>query len=183
MTDIQNDITNHPKQDIQDDAPWFAVYTRSRAEKRLMELLTERGIEAYVPLQTTIHRWSDRKKSVTIPLIRSYCFVRVTESSYQAVLNTPGAVRYVWFSGKPAAIPDSQIRTLKTVTGSGIPVESGFDDFLPGTRVTVNAGPLAGINGELVSVSNRKRFLIRIDQLKQALTLSVPPGLLTREKA
>jgi len=160
--------------------PWYAVYTRSRWEKRLMELLREKGIEAYVPLRKVIHQWSDRKKLVDEPLIRSYCFVKVGEQDYYEVLNTPGAVRYIWFSGKPAAIPERQINTLKAITGSDVEVECVEDSFQPGIRVIVNGGPLTGITGELVSITNKKKVIVRIDHLNQVLTLSISPLLLEK---
>ncbi len=164
----------------QANAPWYAVYTRSRWEKRLMELLTDKGIEAYVPLRKVIHQWSDRKKLIDEPIIRSYCFVKVGEKDYYEVLNTPGAVRYIWFSGKPAAIPERQINTLKAITGSDVEVDCVADIFQPGVQVIVNAGPLTGITGELVSVSNKKKVIIRIDHLNQVLTLSISPLLIER---
>lgn len=154
---------------------WYAVYTRSRYEKKLMDLLTEKGIEAYVPCRRVLHQWSDRRKFVEEPIIRSYCFVKVNNTNYFEVLNTPGAVRYVWFSGRPAAIPDRQIAVLKAITGANIDVESLPDYFKPGVKVKINSGPLMGFTGELVSISSKKRLIIRIEQLKQALTLSISP--------
>jgi len=159
---------------------WYAVYTRSRSEKRLMEMLTVKGIEAYVPLRRTMKQWSDRKKMIEEPLIRSYCFVKVDQFRYQDVLNTPGAVRYVWFSGKAATIPDRQIDTLKAITGSGVEMECLPDTFQPGTRVMVNAGPLAGLEGELINLANKKKVIIRIDHLNQVITLSISPAMIER---
>ncbi len=143
-----------------------------------MEALKEKGIEAYVPLRKVVHQWSDRKRLVEEPLIRSYCFVKVTNRDYYEVLNTPGAVRYIWFSGKAAAIPERQIDTLKVITGSNVEVECLPDIFKPGVKVLVNAGPLLGVMGELVNVSNKKKVIIRIDQLKQVIMLSVSPLLI-----
>ena len=161
---------------------WHAVYTRSRFEKRLMELLIARGIEAYVPIRRVVHQWSDRKRTVEEPIIRSYCFVRVTECEYQTVLNTPGAVRYVWFSGRPAVIPDRQIDILRVITGADIEAECLPDTFQKGTRVTVKAGPLYGLTGELVNISNKKKVIVRIDHLNQVLTLTISPMLLEAAK-
>ena len=107
---------------VNDELTWYAVYTRSRHEKRLMDLLSEKGIEAYVPMRKVLHQWSDRKKFVEEPIIRSYCFVKVNFKSYYEVLNTHGAVRYVWFTGKPAAIPERQINTLKAITGANVEI-------------------------------------------------------------
>jgi transcription antitermination factor NusG len=157
---------------------WYAVYTRSRSEKSLMELLLAKGIEAYVPLRRVIHQWSDRKRVVDEPLIRSYCFVKVSNKDYYEVLNTHGAVRYIWFSGKAASIPERQINLLKVITGSNVEVECLPDTFKPGTRVMVNAGPLVGLTGELVNVSSKKKVIIRLEQLNQVLTLSISPLLI-----
>jgi len=156
---------------------WYAVYTRSRSEKRLMELLTAKGIEAYVPLRKVLHQWSDRKKFVEEPIIRSYCFVKVTNSEYFEVLNTPGAVRYIWFSGKPATIPERQIDMLKAITGTDVEVQCLPDTFQPGIQVRVKAGPLQGLSGELVNVSNKKKIIVRIDHLNQVITLTISPML------
>ena len=159
---------------------WYAVYTRSRWEKRLMELLIAKKIEAYVPLRKVLHQWSDRKRLIEEPVIRSYCFVKVGDKDYYNVLNTPGAVRYIWFAGKPAAIPGRQIDTLKAITGANVEVDCIPDIFQPGIRVMVNAGPLTGLTGELVSISNKQKVIIRIDQLNQVLTLSISPLLLEK---
>ncbi|NCA76712.1 MAG: UpxY family transcription antiterminator [Alphaproteobacteria bacterium] len=159
---------------------WYAVYTRSRWEKKLMLMLNEKGIEAYVPLRKALHHWSDRKKLIDEPIIRSYCFVRITSRDYYEVLNTPGAVRYVWFSGKPAVIPERQIDTLKAVTGSDVPVTCIPDTFETGVRVRITAGQLIGLEGELISISNKKKVIIRIDHLNQVLTLSISPLLIER---
>ena len=161
-----------------DENPWYAVYTKSRYEKRLAELLNEKGIEAYVPLRKVVRQWSDRKKLVAEPLIRSYCFVRPGPGDYHEVLNTDGAVRYVWFSGKAAPIPNKQIDILKVLTGSDVDVEVLPGSFLKGSPVRVNAGPLAGVIGELVEIQGRHRVLIKIDHLDQVLTISISPLLI-----
>jgi len=141
--------------------------------------LQEKGIEAYVPLRKVIKQWSDRKKMVSEPLIRSYCFVRVTPVRYQDVLNTPGAVKYIWFSGKPAAIPDRQIDLLKIITGSDTDVECHpVSRMKEGMKVRVVAGPLQGIEGELLIIAGKNRVIVRIDHLDQALTLTISPMLL-----
>ena len=132
----------------QENQSWYAVYTRSRAEKQLMGLLAEKGIEAYVPLHKVMRQWSDRKKLVEVPLIRSYCFVKVAPRDYQKVLNTPGAVRYVWFSGKPAEIPERQIDALKSITGSGIEVEVAPGFFQQECRWSSHQAPLPASPGK-----------------------------------
>jgi transcription antitermination factor NusG len=92
---------------------WHALYTRSRHEKRVYDELIYDEIEAYLPLHTVIKQWSDRKKKVEEPMIRSYVFVKISEKEYYNVLNIPAAVRYVTFEGKAAPIPEWQIDVMK----------------------------------------------------------------------
>jgi transcription antitermination factor NusG len=157
---------------------WYAVYTKSRQEKALEQRLTETGIEAYVPIQKVVRQWSDRKKLVEVPLIRSYCFVKIHMTRYYDVLNTPGAVRYIWFSGKPAAIPDRQIDILKVITGANIPVDVIPSGFKPGARVRITAGPMTGIEGELIRLAGKNKVVIRIEHLNQAIALTISPMIL-----
>ena len=57
------------------DKQWFAIYTRSRNEKKVVAGLLEQGHEAWVPLMKTMRQWSDRKKVVEVPLFNSYIFI------------------------------------------------------------------------------------------------------------
>ncbi len=160
--------------------PWYALYSRPRHEKKLADLLNEKGIVAYTPMRKVLTQWSDRKKMVDEPLIRSYCFVRANPAWYYEALNTPGAVRYVWFSGKAAPIPDHQITTLKVLVGSDIPVETVTGNLKPGSLVKVTAGLLIGTIGELISISGRKKVIIRIDHLETVLSVTISPLLLEK---
>jgi transcription antitermination factor NusG len=57
---------------------WHAVYVSSRTEKKINDLLNNKGIEAYVPVVKTMRQWSDRKKMVEMPLLNGYVFVNYT---------------------------------------------------------------------------------------------------------
>src|ERR1700743_2014633 len=88
---------------------WYPVYTHARAEKKAFRALVDKGIEVYLPLHRQLKQWSDRKKWVDEPLIKSYLFVRVKESEQTEVLMTKGVSRFIFFSGKIASMSDRQI--------------------------------------------------------------------------
>ena len=155
---------------------WYAVYTKPRSEKKLAIRLNEKNIEAYVPLRKTLKQWSDRKKLVEEPMISSYVFVNVNPENYFEVLDTPGAVRFIWFCGKPAIIPEKQIQNLKLVTGANIDVECVHNDYPKGSHVRVVTGPLMGLTGELFSTSGKHKVIIRIDHLDKVLLVTVSPN-------
>ncbi|MGH2644138.1 MAG: transcription termination/antitermination NusG family protein, partial [Chitinophagaceae bacterium] len=52
--------------------PWYALYTKSRNEKKVAERLVQKDIEIFFPLQEEVHQWSDRRKKVKVPVFRSY---------------------------------------------------------------------------------------------------------------
>jgi transcription antitermination factor NusG len=157
---------------------WYAVYTRSRFEKKAAERLTEQGIEAYVPLQRVMRQWSDRRKLVLEPAIRSYVFVRINHRHYYKVLETPGIVRYVFFDGKPAVVRDEEIETLKRVMDADLEVECLPDDLQPGTRVRIIQGPLIGVEGELVHHVGKQKVALRIEAIRQVMMVTLSPQVL-----
>lgn len=163
---------------------WFAVYTRSRAEKKLSTYLEQQNIECFLPLKKTLRQRSDRKKWVELPLIPSYLFVKITEQDHFRVLNTPGAVCYVSFDGQPAPIPEEQINSLNTfIHNKSQELEVHYGDFASGDWVEVNSGPLKGVKGEVVEVRGKQRLLLRFESLGFCVHAETSAGELKRKKS
>src|SRR5690349_19542129 len=111
---------------------WYAVYTKPRWEKKVYQLLQEKGVETYCPLNKVHRKWSDRMKIVEEPLFKSYVFVKVKEEDKTPVRMVSGVVNFVYWLGKPAIIKDKEIETIKkfldeydNVEVKQIPVEAG----------------------------------------------------------
>ena len=90
-------------------APWFAVWTRSRAEKAVADQLDRKRIEVFLPTVQRWSRWKDRKKKIDWPLFPGYCFARFDPCGTLDVLKCVGVAKIVSFDGKPAPIPHSEI--------------------------------------------------------------------------
>src|SRR5271157_3170791 len=93
---------------------WYAVSVCSRREKKCFALLSRKGIEAFLPLQKQLRKWSDRKMEVEMPLFPGYIFVRIDPSRRFEVLSTPGVVRFIRFGGEDAPVPEFQIKAIHT---------------------------------------------------------------------
>lgn len=152
---------------------WFAVYTNSRAEKRVSDRLEEIGIETFLPLQKTLRQWSDRKKLVEKPLISSYVFVRIIPKEYSTVRKIDGIVKFIMIEGKPVPIPESQITNLRILCGSDAEVTLSNDIFAQGDQVEVTVGSLTGLRGELIRVGRKHKVVIRIIQPGMNLTVDI----------
>ena len=157
---------------------WYAAYTRSRAEKKAFSELQRQGIDAYLPLQKRLKKWSDRRKWVEEPLLRCYIFVNIDMNDYYRVLNTRGIVSYITFEGRAVPIPDNQIEVLRKIVATEADVEVTADNFTPGDKVKVVSGPMHGLEGELVDFRGNRRVMVRIDHIGQQLLISIPAGFL-----
>jgi transcriptional antiterminator RfaH len=153
---------------------WYALYTKPRWEKKVSQLLNERKIENYLPLQKMLKQWSDRKKWVQEPLFRSYIFVHISSDEYLPSLQTSGVVRFVTFEKKAVTIPPVQIEAIKTYVQTGEEMIQDIPDVKTGDRVVVIRGSLKGLEGTLVQVSKKKRLRIMIDGIQQSLHIKVP---------
>jgi transcription antitermination factor NusG len=166
-TEPIKDIVNEPKK-------WYAVYTWPRTEKKVLERLLEEKIEAYLPLQIKIKQWSDRRKKIEVPLFSSYVFVYINNKEHYTVLNIQSIVRFISCEGKKIPIPDQQILYLKKILENEVEIEETNYTIALGSKVIINAGPLMGMEGELVELTNKKRVVIRLSEIQKSIIINVP---------
>jgi len=153
---------------------WYAVYTKSRAEKKALTELQFKQVEAFLPLQRKLRQWSDRKKWVEMPLISGYLFVRINRKEYDAVLQSNFIVSYVRFEGKAATIPDKQIEYLKMMLKQDdLDIEISHETFEPGQVVDVVAGPLIGLRGKLVRFKGKEKVAIELEELGYSALIEI----------
>lgn len=159
---------------------WYPVYTQPRAEKKAYSALIDKGIEAYLPLHRRLKQWSDRKKWVEEPLIKSYVFVRIADNAQTEVLMTKGIARFIYFSGRITAMPDRQINELKLLMASSLDIEVTEEDLQPGEKIKIKAGPLKGIAGEIIAYRSQKQLLLRLENLGCSIIVNVAASLINR---
>jgi transcription antitermination factor NusG len=159
---------------------WYPVYTHSRAEKKAFQALTDKGLETYLPLHRQLKQWSDRKKWVEEPFIKSYLFVRIKEHEQAEVLMTKGIARFIYFSGKIASMPDRQMDELKLLMASPYELEITEDDLKPGEKIMIKAGPLKGLTGEIISYRSQKQLALRLENLGYAIIVHVAASFINR---
>jgi len=159
---------------------WYPVYTNPRAEKKAYAALADKGVEVYLPLQRRLKQWSDRKKWVEEPLIKSYLFVRIAENAQAEVLMTKGVSRFIYFSGHITAMPNRQVDDLKLLMASSLELEVTEENLQPGEKIKIKAGPLKGLTGEMITYRSQKQLLIRLDNLGCSIIVSIAASLINR---
>lgn len=160
------------------DKSWFAIYVKSRTEKRVSEELDKQGIDHYLPLIKVLKQWSDRKKWVSEPLFKSYIFVHIDPSQHFDVLKTYNVVRYISFERKAVTVPPQQIEAIKFFLDDAEPEEVTEGSWEKGKQVEVIAGNMTGLIGELVEVKKKHKVRIKIEAINQVIHIQIPKNKL-----
>ena len=138
-----------------DNLRWYALYVRSRSEKKVSETLDAKQIENYCPIQRIERNWSDRKKIILEPLFKSYVLVRLAPKAHIPVLQTDGVIGFVTFQGKPAVIRDEEIDIVKQFLQDHDHIQVERIDVNVNDEVTIIHGPLMEQTGQVMEVNNR----------------------------
>ena len=152
--------------------PWFAVWTRSRAEKAVHDQLAAKEIEVFLPTITRWSRWKDRKKRVDWPLFPGYCFARFDPRQMLPVLTCNGVAQIVSFDGKPAPVPEPEVEAIRKLVTSGLQYDP-CPLIKEGDLVEVIHGPLRGVTGRLIRKGPHARLVLSVDLIGRAVSVTV----------
>jgi transcription antitermination factor NusG len=134
---------------------WFVVYTRPQQELKVASQLSAMGITNYCPTITLIKQYSDRKKKVIKPLLSSYVMVELEDKERHKVFACNGIVRYLFFLGKPAVVPASDIKIMQDHL-IGVYNDFKVTTLSVGDSHKITEGPFSGVTGKVVETNNTK---------------------------
>ena len=158
-------------------AAWFALQTRSRHEKRVTGSLAECGVETYLPHREVRRRWHDRTTIVKLPLFAGYTFARFRRYETCDVSAVRGVVGVVGNQYGPLPVPDDQIEAVRRLV-LGRMTYDPYPYLIKGKPVRVVAGPLQGVEGQLVRKGRSHRFIVAVPLLGQSVSVEIDARLL-----
>lgn len=142
------------------------------------QLLTEKGLESYCPLNKVRRKWSDRYKVVEEPLFKSYVFVKVSDEDRSNVRMTTGAINFVYWDGKPAVVKEKEITAIRRFLDEYENVEARPMKLKVHQRVRVTNGTLMDHEGSVVELQH-KTAKVAIDSLGYILVATIDRTKLT----
>ncbi|WP_434544715.1 UpxY family transcription antiterminator [Marivirga sp.] len=150
---------------------WFAIYTKSRMEKKVADRLTEQRIEVYCPTQTVLRQWSDRKKKVKVAVFPSYVFVKFQDDHERLkILQTPGVVNFVRHLGADAKIRPKEIEAIQNLLGEY--EEVSVEPIEKGDMVQIQHGGMKGQEGKVI-LEQKDKVIVYIESLGLSLKAEV----------
>ncbi len=158
----------------QSEESWYAVQTRARHEKMVEYRLQERGVTTFLPLMTEVHRWSDRKKLVQVPLFGCYVFAKIAATNVERLrlLRVEGVLNLLGSGKEGTPIPDNEIESVRILLEQRLPWSS--HPFLKiGQRVRIRSGALEGMEGVLVSRNGDRTLVISVEAIHRSLAVRV----------
>lgn len=165
LVDGTNDREARPKR-------WIAALVQMNTEKKVGQKLDKVHIENYVPVQSEIHQWSDRRKKIDRIVIPMVVFVKTDEETEKLLRTYTFIYRFVSYPGEsvPAIIPQEQIDRLRYMLYyADSKVELADASLQVGESVRIVRGPLKGFEGELCYIKPDKPMVaIRIECLGYA---------------
>jgi transcription antitermination factor NusG len=151
---------------------WFAVSVKTRRESFISEVIREKGFEGFSPSYVSRRRWSDRFKSVELPLFPGYVFCRLDARDRLPILTIPGVFQFAGIGKSPVAIDDAEIEVIRSAVESGHNTEP-WPYLKIGQRVRLEEGPLAGLEGIFVESGRHRRIVVSVDLLMRSVAVTI----------
>jgi transcriptional antiterminator RfaH len=153
---------------------WFAVHTRFKCEKFVVDLLDRKNIKAYVPLRTSLRMYGARKRKTTLPVISCYAFVQIIEPEYRHVLETEHVLTFVRASKNLMAIPEVEMNNLRRIAmDENLEYTATPERYTEGQAVTISSGNLAGMQGIIVKIDGKDKFVVELETIGHSILIEM----------
>jgi len=152
--------------------PWFALTVKPRHEKNVARMLQNKQLEPFLPLYRARQRWTDRIKTVDLPLFPGYLFCRFDFTHRLPVLQTPGVTSLVGFAQAPTPVSDAEIAGIQAILASGLPAQP-WPYVRAGQWVRIEQGALAGLEGTLIREKDSLRVVVSVELLRRAVAVEI----------
>ncbi|MGO9108888.1 MAG: transcription termination/antitermination protein NusG [Thermoguttaceae bacterium] len=152
------------------DRVWWAVYTKSRQEKAFSRNLVVNQIPHYLPLVRKTYVSCGRRFSAQVPLFPGYVFMFGSEQERICSLTSNRVSRVL-------PVHDSsrlwtELEQLFRLISSGAPL-TVEQRLVPGNRVRVRHGALAGMEGTVLVRRGKTRLIVSVTFLQKGASVEV----------
>ena len=151
---------------------WYALRVRSNFEKVVQQELRQLDVEDFLPVYLKKSRWSDRVKTLEMPLFPGYVFGRFDPRYRLPILKLPGVVHILGNSSGPIPVDDAELQDIRRSVESGLPV-TPWPFLTTGDSVVVEDGALSGLQGILLRVKDSCRIVVSLMLLQRSVAVEL----------
>jgi transcription antitermination factor NusG len=157
---------------------WYALKVRPRFERTVVAHLRSRGYDPFLPCYSVKRKWTDRVKSIELPLFPGYVFCQFDVNARFPIVTTPGVSFIVGAGRVPQAIAEEEVESIRAVVNSGLHYEP-YPYLNVGQLVLVEQGALAGLAGLITDFKNGSRLIISINLLRRSVSAEIDRSWVT----
>ena len=162
---------------------WYAILVRYRHETKVLQNLSAKGIEAFIPQRSMRRQWSDRLKIMQVPLFPGYIFCRFDKRHQFLVLNVPGVASIAGDNHGPIEVPATEVDSLRRLSEAEVETEQ-YRYVESGSETVIDEGPLSGMRVFVVNNNGVTEFIKSFHSFKQSCVIvSMQPKTGRTEKA
>ena len=161
------------------DRKWFALSVTARHEKIVSQLLGNKGFETFLPLYTKRHQYARRVRQFELPLFPGYLFCRSDYATRLPILTTPGVLQIIGAGRVPIPVDDCEIVSLQKASRAGTQMFP-YPYWQSGQTGRIIAGPLAGLEGIVVTEKNSVRLILSVSLLQRSVLLEIDSDCVAR---
>ena len=151
---------------------WYALQVKPRFEKYVTTQLESKGYETFLPTYISKRKWSDRVKSLSLPLFPSYVFCRFNVHARLPIVITPGVMTILGAGKIPAPIDECELSAIRQITECQVRTEP-CPYLAVGEVVRVESGPLEGLVGIVLRIKGSDRLVVSVSLLMRSVSVEV----------
>ncbi len=167
------------------EMPWYIFRTQPNCERKAETALERFEVEHYLPLFESERQWSDRVKTLKMPLIPGYIFVRGVVTDLFKVYNEFRQYfkQVLRVENKLATLRNEEIERLRKIARiKNIVVETCISPTIKGDEVVVLEGTLKGLTG-IVRDRDKGKLIIYFKEFQCFTKIALPEGHLQKLSA
>jgi transcription antitermination factor NusG len=153
------------------DLLWYVVRVKANAERKVAQSLSNRGMEAFLPVQRRLSR-QKRGGRLDVPLFPGYVFARFDYHAALLVVTCPGVVHIVRRGNVAEPVDPVEMYALQSVSRMARSLEP-LPAFAVGEKVRVTGGPLADVEGIVLRDNGRRRLAVSISLLRRSVVAEI----------
>lgn len=152
---------------------WYVLRCRKGREKKSAADLEALGMHVYLPVKKVLRQWSDRKKTLKVPLIPSYLFLYSNEDERKLAFTSTNIQSFLVNHGRLAVVREREINVLREFETYGSVLRINKLDYHQGRKVMIERGPFKGYYGHLKDNHGKSKFLVELESLDYQVELDV----------
>ncbi|HMS63862.1 MAG TPA: UpxY family transcription antiterminator [Ignavibacteria bacterium] len=145
---------------------WYVLQTKPRNELIVSKQIGLKKIEYFLPMIEKVRIWADRKRKIQIPMFSGYVFVYATEEErVNAISETTGAVKYIFFEKRPAVVSKREIEIIKSAIAEPEKIRIEDKKFKKGDEIIVTNGVFRGMKGFINEFRGNYKLTVNLEEL------------------